>query len=82
MLFKSCSKRGGGKVVGRAGEGVGDVEWEMRPGGMLVQKREGGRGDGEGLITVRVSTGSTWNDISVGATSTFGKFRLVDRVPF
>ena len=72
-LFKSSSKRGGGKAGG-VQEGAGDIEWEMRPGGMLVQKREGGRGEGEGLITVRVSTGSSWHDISIGATSTFGKY--------
>lgn len=59
----------GGNVAGG-----GDIKWEMRPGGMLVQKRESGsESGGEGVITVRVSTVSKWHDISIEATSTFGK---------
>ena len=57
----------------KIGAGVYDryeTEWEVRPGGMLVQKRVEGRE--EGTITVRVSTGHQWHDISIGATSTFG----------
>jgi hypothetical protein len=49
----------------------GEIEWEVRPGGMLVQKREG-RGDVE-VITVRVATGFSWHDVSIGATCTFGE---------
>ncbi|KAG1331358.1 putative BAG family molecular chaperone regulator 3 [Cocos nucifera] len=44
---------------------------------MLVQKREGDKGDREGVITVRVSTGSHWHDISIGATSTFAELKMV-----
>lgn len=57
----------------KIGAGVYDryeTEWEVRPGGMLVQKRVEGRE--EGTITVRVSTGHQCHDISIGATSTFG----------
>ncbi|ONK58421.1 uncharacterized protein A4U43_C09F12370 [Asparagus officinalis] len=78
-LFKSSSKRNGGKVnAAHSEEGAnGDIEWEMRPGGMLVQKREGGRGESKGLIIVRVSTGSCWHDISIAPTSTFGDLKIV-----
>lgn len=55
-----------------------EIKWELRPGGMLVQRREiAGRstlaGDEE-TITIRVSTVSQFHDISVQPTSTFGKF--------
>lgn len=52
----------------------GDIEWELRPGGMLVQKRNNGlKQDGVGdIITVKVSTGSQLHDVSIQATSTFG----------
>ncbi|XP_010929986.1 BAG family molecular chaperone regulator 3 [Elaeis guineensis] len=77
-LFKRSSKLSSSSssvVTGGCGGGV-NIEWEMRPGGMLVQKREGGKGDEE-VITVRVSTGSYWHDISIGATSTFGEMKMV-----
>lgn len=67
----SSGNNGGGTVKGGGG---GEIKWELRPGGMLVQKREsiGEREGGEGLITVRVSTVSRWHDITIQATSTFG----------
>jgi hypothetical protein len=77
-LFKrssSSSKQpasacGGGDTAG-VGGARGEIKWEMRPGGMLVQKREG-KG-GEGMIVVRVATGFSWHDVSIRATSTFGQ---------
>lgn len=54
-----------------------EVKWELRPGGMLVQKRESsGDSDGDAMITIRVSTVSKWHDISVQSTSTFGNFSI------
>jgi hypothetical protein len=50
----------------------GEIQWEVRPGGMLVQKRDG-RADVE-VITVRVATGFSWHDVSVVATCTFGEY--------
>ncbi|OEL18856.1 hypothetical protein BAE44_0020125 [Dichanthelium oligosanthes] len=67
----SSSSDGGDVGVG----GRGEIEWEVRPGGMLVQKREG-RGDAE-VITVRVATGFSWHDVSIGATCTFGELKVV-----
>ncbi|KAI4375353.1 hypothetical protein MLD38_013236 [Melastoma candidum] len=94
-LTKSSSKAGvnnnnnnGGSCCNTAG---GDIKWELRPGGMIVQKREdllaGGRvvtrdgegeGEEEGTITVRVSmTSATCHDIPIRPTSTFGELKRV-----
>lgn len=65
----SGSSDGGGDVVR---SGSGEIEWEVRPGGMLVQRRDG---RGEEMITVRVATtGFSWHEVSIGATCTFGEY--------
>ncbi|GLU11375.1 hypothetical protein SLE2022_281280 [Rubroshorea leprosula] len=86
--FKFCGGGGGGSSKGGGGGPGGDsqkgcgggvsneIKWELRPGGMLVQKRESGS-NGEGMITVRVSTVSQWHDVSVEATSTFGELKMI-----
>ena len=93
-LFKrSCSSSkatacvgGGGGGHGNAvaggggGGGAGEIGWEVRPGGMLVQKRDG-RGGVE-VITVRVATGFSWHDVSIGATCTFGEYHVDCLVQF
>ncbi|GMN42647.1 hypothetical protein TIFTF001_011852 [Ficus carica] len=57
---------------------VTEIKWELRPGGMLVQRRENsGQSVGEGMITIRVSTVSQWHDISIEATSTFGELKMI-----
>lgn len=71
---RSISKLGiGNKVVASPNivEDCSEIKWELRPGGMLVQKRESKKS--EEIITIRVSTLSKWHDISIEATSTFGK---------
>lgn len=71
-------ENGGGNSNNNA-FGGGEIKWELRPGGMLVQKRECGDGStdgGEGLITLRVSTVSKCHDISIQSTSTFGNLLL------
>jgi hypothetical protein len=73
---RSISKLTGGnniKVAEKGCGGISEIKWELRPGGMLVQKRDSGESEGEGMITIRVSTVSKWHDISIEATSTFGK---------
>uniref|UniRef100_A0A804NSZ6 Ubiquitin-like domain-containing protein n=1 Tax=Zea mays TaxID=4577 RepID=A0A804NSZ6_MAIZE len=74
-LFKRSSSSSKQQAAPRGGDngggGAGEIEWEVRPGGMLVQKREEGRG-GQETVTVRVSTGFSWHHVSIGATSTFG----------
>ncbi|KAL5998319.1 hypothetical protein ACLOJK_009259 [Asimina triloba] len=52
-----------------------DVKWELRPGGMLVQKREDGTSSGEGMINLRVWSGSHFHDVSIESTSTFGELK-------
>ncbi|RLM75127.1 BAG family molecular chaperone regulator 1-like [Panicum miliaceum] len=71
----TASSSSGSSDGGDAGSGRGEIEWEVRPGGMLVQKRDG-RGDVE-VITVRVATGFSWHDVSIGATCTFGELKVV-----
>jgi hypothetical protein len=76
-LFRRSSSKGSttsSSSDGDAGSvrGGGEIEWEVRPGGMLVQKRDC-RADVE-VITVRVATGFSWHDVSVVATCTFGQY--------
>ncbi|KAL8158531.1 hypothetical protein V2J09_000068 [Rumex salicifolius] len=52
-----------------------EIKWEVRPGGMLVQRREiVGEKD---FITIKVSLVSHWHDVSIGATSTFGELKMI-----
>ncbi|KAI3864713.1 hypothetical protein MKX03_000578 [Papaver bracteatum] len=71
----SSSSSGGANNVG----GGGEIKWELRPGGMLVQKREDGGNSSSGgeLITIRVATESRWHDISIDSTSTFGELKII-----
>ncbi|KAL5058209.1 hypothetical protein RYX36_029813 [Vicia faba] len=50
-----------------------EVEWEMRPGGMFVQRREAGDDDySDGpMINVSVSHGSSQHEVFLPAQSTF-----------
>ncbi|KAH1091886.1 hypothetical protein J1N35_019143 [Gossypium stocksii] len=67
------SVKGGEKRCGNNDNTIiSEIKWELRPGGMLVQKREtSGSSVGEGMITVRVSTVSECHDVSIESTSTF-----------
>ncbi|XVF16289.1 hypothetical protein REPUB_Repub10bG0018400 [Reevesia pubescens] len=72
--------KGGDHQKGSCGNNnsISEIKWELRPGGMMVQKREtGATANGEGLITVRVSTLSQWHDISIESTSTFGELKMI-----
>ncbi|KAF8664929.1 hypothetical protein HU200_054247 [Digitaria exilis] len=55
------------------------IEWEVRPGGMLVQKRRTPEEDAAAVefILVRVSTGWQWHDVSIDATATFGDLKVM-----
>ncbi|KAL6616568.1 hypothetical protein ACP70R_038838 [Stipagrostis hirtigluma subsp. patula] len=55
------------------------IEWEVRPGGMLVQKRRSPEEDAAAAdaILVRVSTGCQWHDVSIDATATFGDLKVM-----
>ncbi|KAK9052372.1 hypothetical protein SSX86_029001 [Deinandra increscens subsp. villosa] len=55
-----------------------EVKWELRPGGMLVQKRETGvESIKEEVMMVRVVTGSRLHHISIPPTSTFGELKMI-----
>ena len=64
-----------GVLTGSAEEAAEPIEWEMRPGGMLVQKRDPDAAVATGpLIKIKVSHGLFGHDVSVSAHATFGKF--------
>lgn len=60
-----------------------EVEWEVRPSGMLVQKRENDDDDGSGassrgpMIKINVSNGTVQHEVFVPAQSTFGTLLFV-----
>ncbi|KAG8078801.1 hypothetical protein GUJ93_ZPchr0007g3849 [Zizania palustris] len=88
-LFRSRSKSTAGAGGGGADMCVmvaehEKIEWEVRPGGMLVQKRrspeddDDGASSGAGGILVRVSTtGWQWHDVSIDSTATFGDLKVM-----
>ncbi|KAF8088126.1 hypothetical protein N665_0552s0014 [Sinapis alba] len=54
-----------------------NIKWEMRPGGMLVQKRSEDSNT-EDLISLKVSTVSQLSyEISIDANSTFGGLKMM-----
>jgi len=61
-------------MTGSAQEAAEPIEWEMRPGGMLVQKRDPDAAIATGpLIKIKVSHGLFGHDVSVSAHATFGR---------
>ncbi|KAL1550776.1 BAG family molecular chaperone regulator 3-like [Salvia divinorum] len=55
-----------------------EKEWEMRPGGMLVQKRADGGEESRvppPTIRVRVKYGSLYHEIRISSQSTFGELK-------
>ncbi|XP_039017462.1 BAG family molecular chaperone regulator 2-like [Hibiscus syriacus] len=71
MKRLSSSKR----VVNNSVKGA--IEWELRPGGMLVQKRNMGDSSSAPMIKIKVSHGSYHHDIALPAQSTFGDLKRV-----
>lgn len=64
----SANGRGGGEREGAA-------EWEVRPGGMLVQRRTLAASDQSSvapMIRIRVKYKSTYHEININSQSTFG----------
>ncbi|KAG8381373.1 hypothetical protein BUALT_Bualt06G0115500 [Buddleja alternifolia] len=63
--------------VGGGGGGGGEKEWELRPGGMLVQKRTG-PDDIQApppTIRARVKYGSIYHEVRISSTATFGELK-------
>ncbi|KAL1203849.1 BAG family molecular chaperone regulator 2 [Cardamine amara subsp. amara] len=55
----------------------GDGEWELRPGGMVVQKRTDHISNEPHVIRVRVKYGSVHHEISINSQSTFGELKKI-----
>ncbi|TKY56506.1 BAG family molecular chaperone regulator 4 [Spatholobus suberectus] len=63
---------------GAANDGVkGSIDWELRPGGMLVQKRQPLESSSSPMIKIKVSHGSYHHEVTVPAQSTFGHLKRV-----
>ena len=55
----------------------GSMEWEMRPGGMLVQTRTTDSNRNPALvptIRVRVKFGSIYHEVNISSQATFGNY--------
>ncbi|XP_062015801.1 BAG family molecular chaperone regulator 4-like isoform X2 [Rosa rugosa] len=65
--MKKRSKRG----VEKDGY-IRQIDWELRPGGMLVQKRDTGDASSGPMIKIKVSHDSYYHDVTVHCRSTFG----------
>lgn len=53
------------------------IDWELRPGGLLVQKRGFAPASSTGpMIKVKVSHDSYYHDLTVPTHSTFGNYPL------
>ncbi|KAL8141512.1 hypothetical protein V2J09_014544 [Rumex salicifolius] len=63
--------------AGVAGVEPADADWEMRPGGMLVQKRDDSDQNSAPPppIRVRVKYGSIYHEISISSQATFGELK-------
>ncbi|XP_010550176.1 PREDICTED: BAG family molecular chaperone regulator 4 [Tarenaya hassleriana] len=76
---RSRSNNSDGRKAQQKGFGgnsnISETKWEIRPGGMLVQRRQ--ESAGEDLISIRVSTFARSHLLSVDATSTFGELKMV-----
>ncbi|KAI3793043.1 hypothetical protein L1987_35655 [Smallanthus sonchifolius] len=65
-------------VNGRSTAAGGDKEWEVRPGGMLVQKRDPNEEQNRvppPTIRVRVKYGSVYHEINISSQATFGELK-------
>ncbi|KAF8082045.1 hypothetical protein N665_0851s0014 [Sinapis alba] len=54
---------------------AGDGEWELRPGGMVVQRRTDDSSNVPHVIRVRVKYGSVRHEITINSQSTFGELK-------
>ncbi|KAJ4836356.1 BAG molecular chaperone regulator 1 [Turnera subulata] len=67
-----------GGSAGGGGGGQAGNEWELRPGGMLVQRRtdsDRSTAPPPPTIRVRVKYGSTYHEINISSQATFGELK-------
>ena len=71
-MMKKINNNNGGKMEG--------FDWEKRPGGMLVQKRnlDSDKSSSNPIPTIKVSVkfGSSYHDIQINSHSSFGKSKF------
>ncbi|GMI99583.1 BCL-2-associated athanogene 1 [Hibiscus trionum] len=67
-------KNGGGSGFGGGGEPAAQ-DWELRPGGMLVQKDAGRNAIPPPTIRVRVKYRSIYHEININSQATFGELK-------
>ena len=71
----ATTMNGSSAGVGGGGGESGPADWEMRPGGMLVQRRtlDSDRNSVPApTIRVRVKYGSTYHEVNISSQATFG----------
>ncbi|KAK4776309.1 hypothetical protein SAY86_004997 [Trapa natans] len=75
MMKSSHHQHGQGETA--RGTAWNQLDWEMRPSGMLVQRREdGAEGGGPGpMIRINVSYGSSHYEIFLPSSSSFGEMK-------
>lgn len=60
------------------GNGLSSSGWEMRPGGMLVQKRSSDSNQSSivvPIITLKVKYGSSYHEVKISSQATFGELK-------
>lgn len=70
--------KGGASTTGRGGREGGMAAWELRPCGMLVQKRNSDVNQSQTLtpiIKVKVKYGSSYHEVNIKSQSTFGELK-------
>lgn len=81
MMKKELNTYGGTKTKETTSLGEEEeeeeTEWEMRPGGMLVQKRSTKPDAPVRNLRLRIAYGALRYEISVSSTATFGKLLLI-----
>ncbi|KAK8569508.1 hypothetical protein V6N13_046559 [Hibiscus sabdariffa] len=72
--MKTMATNGGGSAFSGGGEPAAQ-DWELRPGGMLVQKDSGRNSIPPPTIRVRVKYRSIYHEINISSQATFGELK-------
>ncbi|KAK8521314.1 hypothetical protein V6N13_077426 [Hibiscus sabdariffa] len=76
MRMKTIATNGGGSAFSGGGGGEPAAQdWELRPGGMLVQKDSGRNSIPPPTIRVRVKYRSIYHEINISSQATFGELK-------
>ncbi|XP_015868461.3 BAG family molecular chaperone regulator 3 [Ziziphus jujuba] len=82
MMKKRSNVYGGGRMMSGSSTTTSsltsrdeEIEWEMRPGGMLVQKRIGNPQVSSPILRLRIAFGVLRYEISINSRATFGEVK-------